>query len=121
MSIGSKRVWKIIKLSNQRKNRRENPEHHKALREVRRGREKAAPGSFTPMEWLELIRLQGGRCFDCSRMAKLTVGHLVPLSRGGSNDITNIVGQCAPCNSRQGAKIHQSIQREQAEPEPQAA
>lgn len=34
-----------------------------------------------------------------------TVDHVVPLSKGGSNDPENLVLACNPCNSRKGSKL----------------
>jgi len=34
--------------------------------------------------------------------AKLTLDHLKPYSKGGSNDTTNLVTCCAICNSKRG-------------------
>ena len=67
----------------------------------RRARERSAPGSFTTIELREKIALLGGCCIYCGRSdVKLGPDHKIPLSRGGSNDITNIVPACKPCNSR---------------------
>lgn len=38
-------------------------------------------------------------CHWCGEPATVA-DHLVPLSRGGSNDIANLVASCVPCNSR---------------------
>jgi 5-methylcytosine-specific restriction endonuclease McrA len=35
----------------------------------------------------------------------LTRDHLVPLSRGGSNDWTNVVTACSTCNTRKGNRL----------------
>lgn len=69
-------------------------------------------GSFTPQEWSALIVRQKGKCYDCGTILnkQLTVGHGVPLSRGGSNHISNIIGQCQRCNSSQGTRIHADFQ-----------
>ena len=45
-----------------------------------------------------------GQCHYCGRRkGLLTVDHLIPLSRGGGWDISNLVGACSECNSRKGA------------------
>lgn len=35
----------------------------------------------------------------------LTRDHLVPLSRGGTNDWTNVVTACSTCNTRKGSRL----------------
>jgi 5-methylcytosine-specific restriction endonuclease McrA len=91
--------------------RKKHPEKVRELKRVsnqnRRAKEKAA-GRFTPAEWRAVCAQQNGLCFDCGERRRLTVGHLVPLSKGGPNVITNIVAQCMPCNLKQHGSIHQS-------------
>lgn len=38
------------------------------------------------------------------KKTKLTVDHITPLSRGGSDGIRNIQFLCLPCNMRKNAK-----------------
>jgi 5-methylcytosine-specific restriction endonuclease McrA len=66
-------------------------------------------GKFTRAEWRVVCAQQNGLCFDCGERRRLSVGHLVPLIKGGPNVISNIVGQCMPCNLKQGTKIHSSV------------
>jgi len=57
-------------------------------------------GSHTVEEWLEKKELLGQCCIYCGRSdVPLTRDHKIPLFRGGSNDIYNIVPACKPCNS----------------------
>jgi 5-methylcytosine-specific restriction endonuclease McrA len=41
-------------------------------------------------------------CQYCGSRSQLTVDHVIPRSKGGSSDWTNIVASCAPCNRRKG-------------------
>lgn len=41
-------------------------------------------------------------CQYCGARNQLTVDHVIPRSKGGSSDWTNIVASCAPCNRRKG-------------------
>lgn len=54
------------------------------------------------------IRLQvrdGSCCHYCKRYkGKLTVDHKIPRSKGGSNDISNLVLACYDCNREKGSK-----------------
>lgn len=79
-----------------------------ALREhsaLRRAREVGAEGSVSRAEWEELKDQFGRRCLSCGRTENetlLTLDHVVPLSRGGSNTIENAQPLCRPCNSSKG-------------------
>lgn len=69
--------------------------------EIRRVRKLGAPGSHTNAEWLDKVALLGGCCIYCGRSdLPLCRDHKVPLTRGGTNDIGNVVPACRPCNSR---------------------
>lgn len=83
--------------------------HSAAARgQTRRARSLAAGGSFTPAQIEDLYRKQKGRCGEGTCRVKLGDSfhrdHHVPISRGGSNDIKNIVLLCAPCNIRKRDK-----------------
>jgi 5-methylcytosine-specific restriction endonuclease McrA len=52
------------------------------------------------------------RCQYCARHASelrpresLTRDHVIPISRGGTNDWTNVVTACSPCNTRKGNRL----------------
>lgn len=82
----------------------------KVKSDKRRALEQNAEGSYTAEEWLELCEKQDWKCIDCGKEDKnMTVGHALPLSKGGSNYISNIIGQCLPCNLKQHTNIHWSI------------
>ena len=56
------------------------------------------------------------RCQYCGRTAaelrpreSLTRDHLIPMSRGGTNDWTNVVTACSPCNTRKGNRMPEEI------------
>ncbi|HEY3257591.1 MAG TPA: HNH endonuclease, partial [Gemmatimonadaceae bacterium] len=56
------------------------------------------------------------RCQYCGRMQidlkpreSLTRDHLVPLSRGGTNDWTNVVTACSLCNTRKANSLPSEI------------
>lgn len=58
--------------------------------------------SFTKQEWEHLKELHKQKCALCKKKEKLTIDHIIPLSKGGSNLISNIQPLCKPCNSRKG-------------------
>jgi hypothetical protein len=68
-------------------------------------------GSHSQREWEELVIAWGWRCFYCGKPVNenvepiwdsLTKDHLIPLSRGGSDDIGNLVPACFNCNRLKG-------------------
>lgn len=61
--------------------------------------------SFTEQQWIDLCNKYGNRCLCCGKKAKLTRDHVVPLTRGGSNDISNIQPLCMKCNHKKLTKI----------------
>jgi 5-methylcytosine-specific restriction endonuclease McrA len=79
---------------------RDHPEVGRARGQNYRARKYAAAGSFTPAEWLELVALYGGRCAYCGSTDPLEADHRIPLARGGSNLIENILPACHSCNAR---------------------
>jgi 5-methylcytosine-specific restriction endonuclease McrA len=58
-----------------------------------------AEGYWTVQEFLEKCEALDYCCFYCHvQTGKLTVDHVIPLSRGGTNWIENIVPACESCN-----------------------
>lgn len=85
-----------------------NPERVSLNDKHKRGRRRGAPGFF---DWSLALELYGHRCAICGDSEPgLTVGHIIPLSRGGSNWQFNIRPECKSCNSRKGRKLDQECQ-----------
>lgn len=61
-------------------------------------------GTFTTAEWRKLREKYNKRCAICGEQKPLGPDHIRPISKGGTNFITNIQPVCQPCNSRKGAK-----------------
>ncbi|MBO9542723.1 HNH endonuclease [bacterium] len=75
----------------------------KRLKELRhRTLELSAPGIFAQEDLLAKVQYWGWRCRYCNirlTFATLTIDHRIPLSRGGSNWLANLVPACRSCNS----------------------
>ena len=70
-------------------------------RRKRRAAKHASLGSFTAEEFEVLCERYGDRCLTCGRTEiRLEADHVVPLTRGGSHDISNIQPLCGTCNRR---------------------
>jgi 5-methylcytosine-specific restriction endonuclease McrA len=83
-----------------------NPEKARMGVRRRRARLRENGGMHTLTEWLETQAAWGHRCAYCDvhLPGKLQPDHVVPVSRGGSDMIENIVPACGPCNWSKGAR-----------------
>jgi hypothetical protein len=66
-------------------------------------------GQRLPNEEWQIIRAivherDGHACTYCGANKQLEGDHVIPLSRGGSNALTNITTACRPCNLSKGPK-----------------
>lgn len=51
---------------------------------------------------LQVFDRDGYVCKACGTSQGLTVDHIFPVSKGGSNDLDNLQTLCGSCNSRKG-------------------
>jgi len=86
--------------------RSKNPEKRRASIVRRRAKERNAGGSHTAQDIKWILRAQRGKCAYCREKFgdKYHVDHIVALSKGGSNDRSNIQLTCKSCNLRKHAK-----------------
>jgi 5-methylcytosine-specific restriction endonuclease McrA len=59
---------------------------------------------LTSTEWLAILALADGHCVYCGHEAKLTLDHVIPLSKGGKHSKDNVVAACLCCNDSKGNK-----------------
>lgn len=59
---------------------------------------------LTSTEWLAILAQADGHCAYCDKEAKLTLDHVIPLSKGGTHSKDNVVPACLHCNSSKGNK-----------------
>ena len=78
------------------------PEVLRAKNNAYRARAREAEGRFTSAEWRDLVERHRHQCAYCGVVAPLEVDHRIPLKRGGSNWIANILPACGPCNRKKG-------------------
>jgi 5-methylcytosine-specific restriction endonuclease McrA len=72
----------------------------------RRAAKHASRASFTAEEFKALCERYGNKCLACGDTeAVLEADHVVPLTRGGSNDIGNIQPLCGTCNRKKFVSI----------------
>lgn len=51
-----------------------------------------------------VIEKDGGKCKKCKSSDNLTIDHIVPIKKGGRDNIENLQLLCRSCNSKKGAK-----------------
>lgn len=76
------------------------PAVRRAMHQRRRARLLGAGPHFTAAEWIALVEAHGNQCAYDGRLGPFHADHRVPLERGGTNEIANILPACAPCNLR---------------------
>lgn len=87
---------------------KKNPEKKRFQSSLRAMRRKEAEGKFTYGEWERLKKQYGFRCPSCGRCEPeihLTIDHIIPLVKGGSNWIENIQPLCKECNCKKHTQI----------------
>jgi len=85
--------------------RKSNPDKTKQYRQNRRAHLMGNGGVIKAQEWKDLCLLYGNKCLCCGRDdVSLTIDHVIPLTKGGSNTIDNAQPLCQSCNSRKGTK-----------------
>lgn len=75
---------------------------------IRRMRLKEIEGSFTLEQWQEMKQKYNYTCPCCGRKEpeiKLSIDHIIPITKNGTNWINNIQPLCRSCNSKKGNKV----------------
>lgn len=67
----------------------------------RRARKASAPGKLLASDVTALKNILGEKCLACGK-AEMTLDHIKPLAKGGSNGPTNLQPLCRSCNSSKG-------------------
>jgi len=77
----------------------------RARNQRRRARKANAKGAFSAEDWTAICDKYGNQCVCCgSKSEPLTIDHIIPLSKGGTNSPINLQPLCLSCNSRKRDK-----------------
>lgn len=106
----ARKKQKLASLSPEELTERKKNQHH--WNKIKKYQERGATGKHTLKQWEELKRKCGYKCQHCGRsesVVALTRDHIVPIARGGSNDISNIQPLCKTCNSKKNKKLESEL------------
>lgn len=86
---------------------KEGKEYTRILSNNRRAAKLKSEGNFTAKEFCAVLIKQDNKCYWCKNLIVNVpqADHYIPLSKNGSNDITNIVASCSTCNLSKGNKM----------------
>lgn len=76
-------------------------------RRIRQQNRRATADRLPPDTISILIDKFGNKCMNpsCQSEKKLTIDHVIPVARGGANNIENLQLLCGKCNSAKGARV----------------
>lgn len=117
--------WRKYQLKWQRANRKKTREYHARWVSKPRGRaivrqharnysfrKRGAAGSHSAEQWENVKRKFKFCCVICGKPEpeiRLTRDHVIPISKGGSNYISNIQPLCGSCNSKKHDKCQEQV------------
>ena len=52
----------------------------------------------------EIEALYNSPCFNCGSLNRIEIEHIIPISRGGTHSIGNLMALCKSCNASKGNK-----------------
>lgn len=91
------------------RDRAKRPQRAKWIREynrVQNHKRRGMKSLFSPEQFNSLVSKFDSRCAYCdSPMDSPTIDHVIPISKGGTGHIFNILPSCISCNKRKAAKL----------------
>jgi 5-methylcytosine-specific restriction endonuclease McrA len=84
---------------------KKNPAPKNVLNQNYRARRRNAEGKFTLSDWNSILESNEFRCVMCGSPDRLSIDHIIPLSKGGTNYPNNLQPLCRSCNSQKNNKI----------------
>lgn len=79
---------------------------HRQYSAQRRAVQASVPiNDFTEDDWSKILESFDKKCSYCGRRTKLEQEHIVPITKGGSHTMTNIIPACKSCNSSKRQRL----------------
>ena len=114
------RAWRQAnperRLLHVRRSQKRNPDSHRrsTRNDIIRRKRLLAGAPFEPISYDEVYQAFEGRCGICKESlprAKMTLDHIIPLSKGGAHTRANVQPAHRACNSRKGARLEVIVHR----------
>ena len=102
--INNRDKWLRIQSKSRFKNRDKINAHRHKRRVI------ASEGDLTGSQWKEIKLSNNYSCVHCGKREpniKLTIDHIVPLSKGGLHTMSNVQPLCKSCNSKKGNRSNE--------------
>jgi len=99
------RNYRLANIEKERENdKNRDKEKARSYAKARRARKFGAGGKLTAKEWQEIQKKYGNKCLCCGSTEKITIDHVIPISKGGLHVKSNIQPLCNICNSKKHTK-----------------
>jgi 5-methylcytosine-specific restriction endonuclease McrA len=85
--------------------RLKHPEQVAHSKRIRRERMNGVLKTLTFNEWEDILKNFEYECVYCGRKEKITLDHLVPITKGGDHTKDNVVPACLSCNASKNNKL----------------
>ncbi|HAQ02974.1 TPA: hypothetical protein DCQ22_03735 [Candidatus Nomurabacteria bacterium] len=91
--------------SRNRKYTKTNKEQRRLNDEKRRAAKNGCENKLTKSEWLEILSKHEYKCAKCGTQERISLDHIIPLSKGGTHSADNVQPLCISCNCKKYNKI----------------
>jgi len=91
-----RRAWNKYRKSEKGRFTRKNNKHKR--RAITR------EGNFNLSDWKRIQDEHGNKCANCGKEGKLSIDHIIPITRGGEHVAGNIQPLCINCNSQKNQR-----------------
>jgi len=108
--LKGQRIWSLLKIMSFNSNDPEEiKEHNEDIKLFNKGKDLCliTRSEFNGMRnalMSAIIERDGYYCKNCNSTENITIDHIVPVSKGGKNILSNLQLLCRSCNSKKGAK-----------------
>lgn len=79
------------------------------IRELKYIRRNKNAGKLDLQAWNDKLEILDYKCQYCGTRERITIDHIIPLTKGGTNHIDNLQPLCHSCNSSKGNKLNIAI------------